>query len=129
MNSVNIIGRLTKDVELRTTQSGKQVASFSIAIDDGYGDNKRTYFINCVAWEKKAEVICKNLGKGSQVGISGKITTRNWDDNEGKKHYATEVLVSDITFCGSKGQASGESSTFEHDGFMPIDSDPDDLPF
>lgn len=129
MNSVNIIGRIGKPAEIKyTSNNNKAVANLSLAVDDGWGENKKTYWIPCVAWEKKAETFAK-MEKGQQVGISGKITTRDWADNEGKKHYVTEVLVEEITFCGSKPTASVSPAGNEQpSGWQPVEDD-DELPF
>ena len=93
MNKVLLIGRLTKDVDLKFTQSGKAVAQFSIAVDDGYGDNKRTYYPNIVVWGKSAETCGNCIAKGSKVAVCGKLTTRSYDGKDGKKVYVTEVVA------------------------------------
>ncbi len=92
MNKVHLIGNLTRDPEVRYTQSGKAVARFTIAIDDGYGENKRTDFPTIVVWGKTAETIANNLHKGSKVAVNGKITTSNYEKN-GQKIYTTEVTA------------------------------------
>ena len=105
MNHVQLIGRLTKDVNLRYTQSGKAVASFGIAVDDGYGENKTTDYLNIVVWGKAAETCGNCIAKGSKVGISGKIKTRSYEDKDGKKVYVTEVVAdmySGVEFLDSK---------------------------
>jgi single-strand DNA-binding protein len=107
LNKVIIIGRLTKDVELKYTQSGKAVAQFSIAVDDGYGDNKRTYYPNIVVWGKSAETCGNCIAKGSKVAVSGKLTTRSYDGKDGKKVYVTEVVADmydGVQFLDSKKQ-------------------------
>jgi single-strand DNA-binding protein len=107
LNKVIIIGRLTKDVELKYTQSGKAVAQFSIAVDDGYGDNKRTYYPNIVVWGKSAETCSNCIAKGSKVAVSGKLTTRSYDGKDGKKVYVTEVVADmydGVQFLDSKKQ-------------------------
>ena len=126
LNQVSLHGRLAKDPELRHTQNSKAVASFTLAVD-GYGD--KTDFINCIAWGKTAETMQKFLAKGSEVVASGRISTRNYENKEGKKVYVTEVNVQQFDFCGSKkqGEQAGESAT-QQDGFIPVASD-DDLPF
>jgi single-strand DNA-binding protein len=107
LNKVIIIGRLTKDVELKYTQSGKAVAQFSIAVDDGYGDNKRTYYPNIVVWGKSAETCSNCIAKGSKVAVCGKLTTRSYDGKDGKKVYVTEVVADmydGVQFLDSKKQ-------------------------
>jgi len=136
MNSVNIIGRITKDVELRYLPANNTaVCSFSIAVDDGFGDNKKTYFFNCQAWTKTAENIVKFFSKGDLIGISGRLSTRDWEDKEGKKHSVTEIVVSDFTFCNGKksdsgGQSRPQSQSTTHSDYPadPMDED-DELPF
>jgi len=138
MNNVNIIGRVTKEIELRYLPANNTpVCSFCIAVDDGFGDKKKTYFINCQAWQKTAENIVKFFGKGDLIGISGRLTTRDWEDKEGKKHTVTEIVVNDFTFCnGKKSDAGGESRqqntsyAAPHSDYPadPVDED-DDLPF
>lgn len=134
------MGRLTKDPELRTTQSGKSVASFTVAVDNGYGDNKQTAFIDCVAWEGRAETICKHLHKGSLIGIEGRIDVRNYEDKNGNKRKAVEIVVSDFHFAESKKSAdplvvlsneaakAGIPVSHSSEGFQEISGD-DDLPF
>lgn len=135
LNVVTLIGRLTRDPELRQTTSGTPVCSFSVAVDNGYGDNKKTDFINCVAWKGTAEFVSKYFAKGQMIALSGRLSTRTWDDN-GTTRYATEVSVREVDFCGSKadGQNSGTSNeTYDAspqpcpDGFFQASDD--DLPF
>jgi single-strand DNA-binding protein len=105
MNQVILTGRLTKDPELRTTNSDKSVASFSIAVDK-YGEGAD--FINCVVWGKQAENLCKYQEKGSQIALSGRISTRTYDDAKGNKQYITEVVADSIEFLGSKRKEETE---------------------
>lgn len=93
MNKVFEIGRLTRDPEVRFTTSGKAFCSFTIAVDDGYGENKKTYFFPVVIWGKSAEVCGNSLAKGSRVAITGKLTMRSYDNKEGKKVYVTEIAA------------------------------------
>lgn len=92
MNKVIMIGRVTKDVEVKATPNGKSVTMFTLAVDDGHGENKRTYFPNIVVWGKTAEVCGKYLHKGSKVAVSGKLTTRSYE-KDGHKVYVTEVVA------------------------------------
>ena len=102
-NQVTLIGRLTKDVELRhTAGKGVAFASMTIAIDDSYGEQKQTYFIPVLAWGKLAEWANQWLFKGKKIALSGKLTTRTWDDNDGKKHYITEVVADSFDFADDK---------------------------
>ena len=104
MNLVCLIGRLTKDPELKTTQSGKSVCSFSLAVDGV----KDTDFIDCVAWNKTAENLAKFKKKGEQIAITGRLTTRNYEDRNGNKRKAVEVTVNDLQFIG--GKSNGETT-------------------
>lgn len=119
MNNVNLIGRLTKDIELRQTDSGKAVCSFCIAVD---GSKDLTYFIDCVAWEARAENIAKYFHKGDKIGIAGMITTRSWETSEGNTRKATEVLVNSFDFCtGKKDTTEQTASTPEPVGDVPFE--------
>ena len=105
INRAVLTGRLTKDPELRTTQSGLSVVSFNLAVDRPFKDNNGNYgadFISCVIWRKAAENFCNFTSKGSLVGIDGRIQTRNYQDNDGKTVYVTEVLVESFTLLESK---------------------------
>jgi single-strand DNA-binding protein len=99
MNQVILTGRLTKDPELRTTTSDKQVASFTLAVDK-YGEGAD--FINCIVWGKQAENLCKYQEKGSQIGLSGRIQTRSYEDDKGNKRNITEVVADSIEYLGTK---------------------------
>ena len=135
MNKVNLIGRLTKDVELRYTQTNNTaVASFTLAVDRRYKkDGQPTAdFINCQAWSKTAEFISKYFAKGSQIAITGRIQTRTWDA-EGKRHYATEVVVEEAYFTGSKRDNQQDNQQEGHkqdnsNGWQNVEND-DELPF
>lgn len=105
MNQTIILGRICKDLELKKTPSQKSVLSFTLAVDRKFKDasgNKKTDFINCVAWEKTADNIEKYFGKGSKILISGEIQTRDYQSSDGKKVFVTEILVSEFDFCESK---------------------------
>ena len=123
MNKVILAGRLSKEPEVRYTQSGKAVASFSIAVNDGYGENKKTNFFNIVAWQKLAEICGNNLIKGSQVLIEGRLQTRSYDAQDGTKRYVTEVIANEVEFMGSK-----KSNNSHEDLGTPID-DTEEIPF
>jgi single-strand DNA-binding protein len=108
INKVVLTGNLTKNPEVKYTQSGKAVAMFSIAVNDGFGDNQKTYYPNIVVWGKTAETVGNNLVKGSKVGVVGKLTTRSYDNSAGQKVYVTEVVADmygGIEFLGSKKQS------------------------
>ena len=134
LNKVIIGGRLTSDPELKSTQSGVAVTSFSIAVDRKTAKDaeKKTDFISIVAWRGTAEFITKYFRKGSSICIVGNIQTRSWQGQNGDKRYATEVIADEAYFVESK--ASSDRNTQEN-AFKPTDaplenlSDDDDLPF
>ncbi len=106
MNKAIIIGRLTRDPEMRTTTSGVNTTTFTVAVSRNYtGANgeRETDFINCVAWRKQAENIAKYCTKGSQVAVEGRIQTRSYDAQDGTKRYVTEIMADNVTFLGGKG--------------------------
>ena len=124
MNKAILIGRLTRDPELRYTSSNRAVCQFSIAINRNYTNQqgvRETDFINCVVWDKQAENLAKYITKGRLIAVEGRIQTRSYDNNEGKKVYITEVLANNIQFLESKN--SGQSS--ETIGANPFDSIPE----
>ena len=114
MNKVTLIGRLTKDPELRYTSSNIAVASFTLAVDRGYtspNGERQADFLNIVVWRKPAENVKKFLTKGSQVAVDGSIQTRSYDDQNGQKRYITEILANSVEFLGSKGNTSSQQGT------------------
>ena len=139
LNKVILMGRFTREIELRSTPQGISTCSFTLAVDRNFsrqGEERKADFINCVAWRQTAEFISKYFTKGSLVAIEGSIQTRNWDDAEGKKHYATEVIVNQVYFAESKrdSQSSANAGGFGGDfGPLPDPISPmgtdDDLPF
>ena len=136
MNKVILIGRLTKEPETRYTQTNNiQVTSFTLAVNRRFAKEgeQQADFINIVAWNKTAEFVSKYFRKGQQVAVVGRIQTRNYDDNNGVKHYVTEVIAEEVYFADSKkeGQADEsnmESSTPVTNNDFEITSS-DDLPF
>lgn len=139
MNKVILIGRLTKDVELRYTQTNNTaVASFSLAVNRKFvksGEERQADFFNIIAWNKLAENISKYLFKGNQVAISGRLETRSWDDQNGQKHYVTEVIAEEIDFIGSKNKQNNEAilnsptPINKNDDTSDFICNGDDLPF
>lgn len=147
INKVILMGRLTRDPELRHTGTGTAVCSFSIAIDNGYGENRQTDFINCVAWNKTAEFVSNYFSKGKMIIVIGRISTRSWEGQDGKRNYATEVVASEVSFGESKrSQESNGSGSYSapapqaapapqvpqdlaDDDFSPLLDTDDDLPF
>ena len=109
MNKVILIGRLTRDPELRTTPTGRNVCQFSIAVNRTYTNasgEREADFINCVVWDKQAENLAKYQKKGNQIAVEGRIQTRNYDDKDGKRVYVTEVLVTNVSFLDAKGSGN-----------------------
>ena len=96
------MGRLTRDPEVRHTSTGRAVCSFSVAVDNGYGENRQTDFINCVAWQNQAEFLGRYFTKGMMVIVSGRISTRSWEGQDGRKNYTTEVVANEINFGETK---------------------------
>ena len=110
MNKVILIGRLTKDPEMRTMTSGIANTTFSVAVNRPFTNQngeREADFINCVTWRKQAENVAKYCNKGSQVAVEGRIQTRSYDHQDGTKRYVTEVVADNVTFLGAKGSNSG----------------------
>lgn len=129
MNSTNLIGRLTKDPDVRYTQTtNTMVVQFAIAVNRPYAKEgeQQADFINIVAWSKTAEFCGKYFKKGMQVGISGRLQTRNYDDKDGKRVYVTEVVAEHAYFADSKKDDIGNNPFAESE--IPVIDD-SDLPF
>ena len=123
MNSIHLIGRLTADPEKRTTQNGVTVTSFTLAVDRPHVKNT-TDFINCVAWRQTGEFVAEYFTKGRKMGVSGILTTRQYEDRNGNKRTATEVTVDQVDFCDSKTSAPKAA-----EDFPVLDEDDGELPF
>lgn len=111
VNKVILVGNLGQDPDVKQTQNGQTVASFSVACSESWTDangqkKERTEWVNCVAWQKKAELCAQYIKKGSKVYIEGKLQTRQWDDQQGVKHYKTEVIVDNVVFLDSRNQGA-----------------------
>lgn len=122
MNKAFLIGRLTRDPELRYSSSNAAIVNFSIAIDRQYTNTqgqRETDFINIVAFQKQAENIKKYVTKGSMVAVDGRIQTRNYEDKDGKRVYVTEVVADRVQFLSSKGSNDGVSNV--SDNISPAD--------
>ncbi len=135
MNNINIIGNLTRDCELKVIQSGKSVSNFTLAVADRF-NKENTYFIDVVTWGKLAELCAEYLKKGNKAGVSGRLTTRTYENQSGQKVKVTEIVAEDVTFLTPKnGQAaaSGTKDPWEDLGKRPtLEIDPDDeneIPF
>lgn len=108
LNCAVIMGRLTADPELKTTASGISVTSFCVAVDRSYvkpGEERQADFINVVAWRSTAEFVSKYFRKGSMIAVQGSIQTRSYDDKNGNKRTATEIVADNVSFCGSKSES------------------------
>ena len=130
MNKVILIGRVTKDIERKITNSGKSVASFTLAVNRDFKNADGKYdadFINCVAYGQQAETISKYVNKGDKFGITGKLNTRTYDKQDGSKAYVTEVIVDGFEFLESK-KDKPVMLNVNADDFTEIDTG-DDLPF
>lgn len=146
INRVILVGRLTQDPQMRKTSTGRSFCSFTLAVSRPKRQNSTTQeadFINCVAWEKTAELMCSYLRKGSQIGVEGRIQTRNYDDPNvpNRKVYVTEVVVDSVTFLESKSTSDARQNSSTNEPYYPddnydvVDTTPtlkissDDLPF
>lgn len=141
MNSFNGIGRLTRDVELKKTGTGKSVVNFTVAINRRFGKDKdKADFLNCVAWNKTADFMANYLSKGALVSIEGRIETGSYEDNDGKRVYTTDVVVDNLQALESMKErneyqsSQGNTPTQTHTQNKPkqeedIDISSDDLPF
>ena len=114
LNHITIMGRLTRDPELRRTGSGIAVASFTVAVDRDFGGRdggeKETDFIDCVAWRQTGEFVSKYFTKGSMIVVSGRLQIRNWNDKEGNKRRTAEVVADNVYFGESRRSNEGNSS-------------------
>ena len=138
LNKVILCGRLTADVEVKQTQSGVSVCSFTLAVNRRYtqGNQQQTDFINCTAWRQTAEFIARYFKKGSSLCIVGSIQVREWTDSNNQKRYATEVVADEAMFVDSKSDNAGyvpdayAAPTFSNNtpNYEEIKTD-DDLPF
>lgn len=137
MNTVVLIGRTTRDIELRRTGNGTAVASFTLAVNRDFktNDGQEADFIQCVAWKKTAELLEQYVHKGDRIAVNGSIRTRNYEDSHGRTVYVTEVLVNHIEFLETKNR---EQSNYNNNGYTEPDNindsehfdlEEDDLPF
>lgn len=142
MNKVILMGRLTRDPEVRYTQTNNTlVASFSLAVNRRFarqGEERQADFINIVAWSKTGEFCSKYFKKGQQVGVIGRMQTRTWDDDQGQKHYVTEVVAEEAYFADSRRDGDAPNPSFENtfgenvannSEFQVTSGSDDDLPF
>ena len=143
MNSICLVGRLTKDVDLRYTQSNVAVATFTLAVNRTFKNengDREADFINCVMWRQQAENLASWAKKGALIGITGRIQTRSYDNQQGQRVYVTEVVAEQFQLLESKGQqgnqtqqrqqAQQQTPDFSRSGNTnPLDISDDDLPF
>lgn len=146
INSVSLTGRITKDLEKHETGKGTSVVNFSLAVDRRFKNANGEHdadFISIQAWGMTADLLCKYCGKGSLIGIEGRIQTRNYENNQGQRVYVTEVVAENVTFLDSKKsnnqsqqggyqQANGYQNDYQQQPFdsaMPFDNSADDVPF
>lgn len=142
LNCVTLMGRLVADPELRTTTTGKSVCTFRIAVDRSFqraGEQRQADFITIVAWENTANFVSRYFAKGSMIAVQGSIQTRSYDDANGNKRTAFEVLAREVSFCGSKAETgttapvSPAAPAPSYQTAVPSDfeeiTDDDDLPF
>lgn len=120
INRVVLTGRLTRNPELKTTQNGLSVASFTIAVNRQFTDsqgNRGADFINCVIWRKSAENLCKFTHKGSLIGIDGRLQTRSYDNNNGQKVFVTEVVVDTFSLLEPKNESQTNNAGNTSNGY------------
>lgn len=142
MNKVILVGRLTRDSEIKSTNSGKTVANFNLAVDRRFKNKdgqKEADFINCQAWGKTAELLGQYTNKGSRIGVVGRMQVRSYDGTDGIKRWVTEVIVDELEFLESKGSGNNsntqQQSNNEPMSVMGLDedfhlmADDDDIPF
>ena len=138
MNKVILMGRLTRDPELSQTPTGTEMARFSIAVNRRFAKEgqQQADFINCTAWRQQAEFICKHFKQGSMIAVTGSIQTRSWNGQDGKKCYATDIVVDEVYFTGSKAEsgisgksAPAESANMNDDPDFSSTTDDDDYPW
>ena len=142
LNNAVIMGRLVAQPELKTTGSGISVTSFTVAVDRRFvkqGEERQADFIDVIAWRQSAEFVCKYFSKGSMIAVQGSIQTRTYEDKDGNKRKAVEIVADNVSFCGSKNDNSAHNqnasslppapaySTADEGDFKEIPED--DLPF
>ena len=124
INNVVLVGRMTRDAELRMTQSNTAVASFTLAVNRNFksqNGEREADFINCIIWRQQAENVANWAKKGALIGITGRIQTRNYENQQGQRVYVTEVVAENFQILESRNQQNNNSN--------PMDISDDDLPF
>lgn len=133
LNHITIMGRITHELELKTTNSGVPVVSFSIAVDRDFADKESgergVDFIDVTAWRHTAEFVSRYFTKGRMAVVSGRLQTRNWTDKEGNKRKAVEIVADNVYFGDSKRNDSETSAPAAPSDFAPIEGEDEGLPF
>ena len=138
LNKVVLMGRLTKEPDLKYTPAGTAIVSFKLAVDRRFqkqGEERKADFPNCVVWGKTAEFVANYFTKGQMMALTGRIETRSWEDNEGTKRYATEVIAEEVYFADSKkSESAAPKAPAQTAPAQPAEDfketeDDDDLPF
>jgi single-strand DNA-binding protein len=111
VNKVLLTGRLTRDPEMRSLASGKSVTQFSVATNEYAGGKEKSEFHNIVTWDRLAEICGQFLGKGQQVAVEGRLQTRSWDDDQGKRHWKTEVVASHVEMLSGRRKKDYEAES------------------
>lgn len=131
LNCVTLMGRLVADPDMRVTTSNKSVVNFRIAVDRSFvkqGEQRQADFITIVAWEKTADFIYKHFHKGDMIALQGSIQTRNYEDSNGNKRTATEVLAREVSFCGGKNETSSAPTQATVPTYTPAPDDFEEIP-
>lgn len=130
INRTILQGRLCADPEMRRTQNGTAVCSFRVAWSETVKDRETKLFLNCVAWQGTAEMICKYFRKGKELAVDGRLSTREYDDRDGNRRNVTEMTVDRVHFCGKNEDGHGmPPRTDGKSQFVEMDEDDSDLPF
>lgn len=130
INRTILQGRLCADPEMRRTQNGTAVCSFRVAWSETVKDRETKLFLNCVAWQGTAEMICKYFRKGKELAVEGRLSTREYDDRDGNRRSVTEMTVDRVHFCGKNEDGHGmPPRTDGQSQLMELDEDDSDLPF
>lgn len=133
MNKIIIKGRLTRNPEMKQTNSGKSVANFSVAVNRRF-DKEKTDFFECTAWEKTGEFVSKYFAKGQEILVEGRMESNHYEDKSGNKRTSWSIIVEQVDFCGSKSDNQNREKTNDinisaENDFSELDDDGDDLPF
>lgn len=132
LNSTILLGRICNDLELKSTQSGTEILNFTIACDRKFQSQgeKKTDFIDCIAWKQTAEFISRYFSKGSMIAIEGRLQTDNYTDKNGNKRKSVVVVAESVSFCGGKSESKDSKPDLNvNSDFEEIEDDDDSLPF